>query len=265
MATTENGIDLDVIRKINKTVINPDGTIKSFKEQLLEYEYGYYNATLPFIVLPTSAPLMQAGAKDYPITMAPGILRKLMHKHGVYPRDIAELPKLIQDSNVLMLDSYTYPHGGLCMYLEERGSNDVPLFAAFHLDRMAGRVSVNEFLSIYERSNIEFTIIKTWEKGLNLYPNEKTKSWIQSLGLQLPGEVSSLLDGNYRSISKDKRVSLQDIISKPQVKGNTQEAAYSLRSASESARASSEALSGQGDRDSWLSRSDSTRSEDRRH
>lgn len=238
-----DGLDLEAIRRINNTVVNDDGTVKSFKEQLLEYEYGYYNATLPFIVLPNSAPLLQAGAKDYPITMSPGILTKLMHKHGIYPRDIAELPRLIQDSNVLMLDSYTYPRGGLCMYLEERGSNGVPLFAAFHLDRVASRVSVNEFLSVYERANIEFTIKRTWEKGLRLYPNEKTKSWIQSLGLQLPGEVSSLLDGNYRSVSKDGRVPAQDIIPDKQADGNPPDTGYSLRSASDGARAASDALS----------------------
>lgn len=118
MSYRDDGLDLDAIRRINNTVVNDDGTVKSFKEQLLEYEYGYYNS----------------------------------------------------------------------------------------------RVSVNEFLSVYELANIEFTIRKTWEKGLNLYPNEKTKSWIQSLGLQLPGEVSSLLDGSYRTVSKDRRVPVQDII-----------------------------------------------------
>lgn len=242
MSYRDDGLDLEAIRRINNTVVNDDGTVKSFKEQLLEYEYGYYNATLPFIVLPNSAPLLQAGAKDYPITMSPGILTKLMHKHGIYPRDVAELPRLIQDSNVLMLDSYTYPRGGLCMYLEERGSNDIPLFAAFHLDRKASRVSVNEFLSVYERANIEFTIKKTWEKGLNLYPNGKTKSWIQSLGLRLPGEVSSLLDGNYRSVSKDRLIPAQDIIPDAQADGNTHDAGYSLRTVSDGARAASDAL-----------------------
>ena len=92
MSYRDDGLDLDAIRRINNTVVNDDGTVKSFKEQLLEYEYGYYNS----------------------------------------------------------------------------------------------RVSVNEFLSVYERANIEFTIRKTWEKGLNLYPNEKSKSWIQSLGCNCP-------------------------------------------------------------------------------
>lgn len=81
MSYRDDGLDLDAIRRINNTVVNDDGTVKSFKEQLLEYEYGYYKS----------------------------------------------------------------------------------------------RVSVNEFLSVYERANIEFTIRKTREKGLNLYPNEKTR------------------------------------------------------------------------------------------
>ena len=56
------------------------------------------------------------------------------------------------------------------------------------------------------RVNIEDTI-KTWETGLTLYPNEKTESWIQSFGLQLPDEVSSFLKANYRSVLKDLYVS----------------------------------------------------------
>ena len=50
MSIRDDGFDLDAIRRINNTVVNDDGTVKSFKEQLLEYEYGYYNAFLPFIV-----------------------------------------------------------------------------------------------------------------------------------------------------------------------------------------------------------------------
>ena len=220
MPIRNDSFDLEAIRRINPTAVNGDGTVKSFKEQLLEYEYGYYNATLPFIVSPTSDALLQAGAKDYPITMAPGILTKLMHKHGVYPRDIAELPTLIRDSNMLMLDSYTYPRGGLCMYLDERGSNDIPLFAAFHLNKETARVSINEFISIYERANIAFTIRKTWEKGLNLYPNE-----------------------NYRSVSKDRRVPAEPIIADAQVESKVQEEPYSLVSESASARSASAKLS----------------------
>lgn len=60
---------LDAIRRINHTVVNPDGTVKSFKEQLLEYEYGYFNALMPFVVMADSSPLLQAGAQNYPITM----------------------------------------------------------------------------------------------------------------------------------------------------------------------------------------------------
>lgn len=246
MSIKADSFDIEAIRRINKTAVNDDGTVKSFKEQLLEYEYGYYNATLPFIVSPTSAPLMQAGAKDYPITMAPGILTKLMNRHGIYPRDIAELPTLIRDSNVLMLDSYTYRRGGLCMYLDERGSNDIPLFAAFHLNKVAALTSINELLSIYERANIAFTIRRTWEKGLNLYPNEKTAGWIQSLGLRLPGDISTLLNGNYRSVSKDRQVPARPIIANPQVNDKMPEKLYSLTSECRSARSASHALGSHG-------------------
>ncbi|KFI90840.1 hypothetical protein BISA_2212 [Bifidobacterium saguini DSM 23967] len=205
--------NIESIRRINRSAIRSDGTVKTFKEQLLEFEYGYYNATLPFIVLPNSAPLLQAGAGNYPIVMSPGILRKLKDKHSIYLEDIAELPSMIKDNNVLMLDSYTYRNGGLCMYLDKTGANDIPLFAAFHLDKKAGLTSINQFRSIYERDNIEHTILTVWNEGLSLYPNEKTEGWIQSFGLQLPDDISSLLEGEYRSISKNGTIPDNPILS----------------------------------------------------
>ena len=248
MSIRDNGIDLDAIRRINASAVNEDGTVKSFKEQLLEYEYGYYNAFLPFIVCADSHVIEQAGAENYPIIMNASVLAKLKQKHDLVPMEIAELPKLMGEDNVLMLDSYTFPRGGLCMYLDARGVHDEPLFVAFHLDEKSGEVSVNRLASVYERANIEFTITKTWEMGLNLYPNGKTKNWLKSLGLQLPDNLASLLTGDYRSVSKDRRVPVQPIIPEAQVDGKTSEPAYSLRSASDAARASSDALSGHGKR-----------------
>lgn len=200
MSIRDNGIDLDAIRRINASAVNEDGTVKSFKEQLLEYEYGYYNAFLPFIVCADSHVIEQAGAENYPIIMNASVLAKLKQKHDLVPMEIAELPKLMGEDNVLMLDSYTFPRGGLCMYLDARGVHDEPLFVAFHLDEKSGEVSVNRLASVYERANIEFTITKTWEMGLNLYPNGKTKNWLKSLGLQLPDNLASLLTGDYRSL-----------------------------------------------------------------
>lgn len=88
----------------------------------------------------------------------------------------------------------------------------------------SGEVSVNRLASVYERANIEYTIAKTWEMGLNLYPNEKTKDWLKSLGLQLPDNLASLLMENYRSVSKDRRVPVQNIIPDARADGNTHEA-----------------------------------------
>lgn len=249
MPIRDDGIDLDAIRRINPTAVNDDGTVKSFKEQLLEYEYGYYNAFLPFIVTGNSDAIAQSGAANLPIIMNANVLAKLKQKHDILPMEIAELPKMMKDSNVLMLDSYTYPRGGLCMYLDTDESHDAPLFVAFHLDKKSGEVSVNRLVSVYERANIAFTIMKTWEKGLNLYPNKKTGSWLKSLGLQLPDNLASSLTGNYRSVSKDRRVPVEHIIADAQVEGKMPEKAYSLASESASSKRSAEVLARRNDAD----------------
>ena len=176
MSIRDDGFDLDAIRRINNTVVNDDGTVKSFKEQLLEYEYGYYNAFLPFIVYGDSRAIAQSGASNLPIVMNASVLAKLKQKHDLVPMEIAELPKMMLENNVIMMDSYTVHPGGLVMYLDTVGIHDAPLFVAFHLDQKSGEVSVNRLASVYERANIEYTICKTWEMGLNLYPMKKQKT-----------------------------------------------------------------------------------------
>ena len=101
MSIRDNGIDLDAIRRINASAVNEDGTVKSFKEQLLEYEYGYYNAFLPFIVCADSHVIEQAGAENYPIIMNASVLAKLKQKHDLVPMEIAELPKLMGEDSRL--------------------------------------------------------------------------------------------------------------------------------------------------------------------
>lgn len=211
MANAADKSLLDAIRRVNASVINDDGSIKTFKEQLLEFEYGYFNATMPFVVLPDSAPLSQAQVGDHPIIMRPSTLRKLKDKHDMDYADIAELAGMICNDNVLMLDSYTQPHS-LCMYLGATGSHDAPLFAAFNLDKKRNTFDVNELATVYERENVGFTIMKTWDKGLRLFPNEKTEGWLHALGLRLPGDIASLLTRNYRMASKGRRIPAAGII-----------------------------------------------------
>lgn len=242
MSIRDDGFDLDAIRRINNTVVNADGTVKSFKEQLLEYEYGYYNAFLPFIVYGDSRAIAQSGASNLPIVMNASVLAKLKQKHDLVPMEIAELPKMMLENNVIMMDSYTVHPGGLVMYLDTVGIHDAPLFVAFHLDQKSGEVSVNRLASVYERANIEYTICKTWEMGLNLYPNEKTENWLKSLGLQLPDNLASFLTGDYRAVSKDTRIPVDPIISDSRPPDKTPESSYSLRSESVTSRDASKAL-----------------------
>lgn len=211
MARAAGWSPLDAIRHVNASVINDDGSIKTFKEQLLEFEYGYFNATMPFVVLPDSAPLSQAQVGDHPIIMRPSTLKKLKDKHDMDYAAIAELAGAICNDNVLMLESYTQPNS-LCMYLGATGSHDAPLFAAFNLDRKRNTFDVNELATVYERENVGFTIMKTWEKGLRLYPNDKTEGWLHALGLRLPGDIASLLTRNYRMASKGCRIPSGEII-----------------------------------------------------
>lgn len=201
--------NIEAIRKINPCVIKPDGTLKSFKEQLLEYEYGYFDQRKPFVISADSGALTQAGAESVPLVMSTGVLAKIKGKHDLYLPDIGEIESLISEYNVLMLDSYTHEDGGLCMYIDAHKKNPIstePLFAAFHLNKEFGYQQVNELKSLYVRRNIVHTIKTTWRMGHKLYPNKNTAPWLVSNGLQLPADVTKVLTEQYKEVSTSKQV-----------------------------------------------------------
>lgn len=198
-------MDAERIAKISKNAVNEDGSIKHFKEQLTELNNGLLLPSTELVVAPNSAMLLPAithAEAISPMVMSQSIVRKVMsgrQDHNLSLSELADLPKSMTDQSVLMMQSRMRSDSVVVVLAPESRNN---LFVALNIHATANRHSANRILSVYERGNLSSLISHTWDDGLKLYPNEKTRSWSKSIGLQLPKELISFLENDYTYISK---------------------------------------------------------------
>ena len=217
--------NLDVIKAINPNCVNSDGSIKSFKEQLLELEWGLFDTSYHLVLSKDSSALRQAGLNDYPITVIPETIIKMKQKHDLEFSVIADIPSVIQEHNALLMQSYTRDNS-LVMYLDIDNNEGVPLFATFHLEEETQSVNINRLTSMYDRKNIEFTIAKTMQEGLDIYTNENTEKWLKTHGVQFPSDLTTLLNCSRKNdnldilFNKNENLSPSDIFSNAKDRAN---------------------------------------------
>jgi hypothetical protein len=207
--------NLESIRRINKDLIKPDGTVKSFKEQLLEYEYGLYPYNKPLIVL-TSSECININSNNVPLTINQTIIEKIKSKHEIHASDLIDLDRLIQE-NVLILQSKTR-ESGLLAVLNKRDNQDKTIIVAIHMDEQQNEINVHKIRSVYGKNDIQKLIISTYQEGLSIYPNKKTEHWIKSIRLQLPKEIINVLSTNY-SMSQDEKSQEKSVLKVIKAKG----------------------------------------------
>ena len=94
----------DIIRKIYPGLIQDDGRLKPFSEQLLEYEYGVYPTDKPFIISNTTMRLNDAFILPHPITITQSTVNKIKQKHDIDNTFIMRIERMLRN-NVLILES----------------------------------------------------------------------------------------------------------------------------------------------------------------
>lgn len=211
----------ETIRRINNDLIKEDGTIKSFKEQLLEYEYGLYPYNKPLIVL-ASSECLNNNTNNVPITINQTILKKIKDKHELHPSDLIDLDRLIQE-NVLILQSRTRENGILAV-LNKRDSQNKSIIVAIHMDEQQNEMNVHKIRSVYGKDDIEKLIVTTYQEGLNIYSHKKTEQWIKSIRLSLPKEIINVLSTDY-SMSKEEKSQEKSVLNEIKEKGTSSEKA----------------------------------------
>ena len=185
----------DMVRKINPVLVQDNGQLKPFSEQLLEYEYGVYPNYLPFVISNTSMQLNEAAIMPYPIVIKQSTVEHIKNKHEIQNISIMRIERMIKN-NVLMMESRR-SKDSLVIVTDCIDKEDHPIVIIMRKGFSCGDVPVNQITSMYGKRDMEKFLEATFLDGCEFYPNEKTERWLTSQGLQLPPDVTAALSYHY--------------------------------------------------------------------
>ena len=199
------GKNLDLIKRINKTIVHPEGTYDSFEKQLLNLSGGIFDVTKPLIVSGNSRCLgFIDSPKDKLITMRVGTALKIREKHEIGYAFVGQCLDMLKGS-VLAFDSLSQDNSKVIL-LDAFNDEGEPYIAICRTNKLMNGLEVNEITSIYTKENIEKFLVRTFEADKKFYKNKKTERYIRSQRLQLPREMIYALSENYsnRTFSKSQ-------------------------------------------------------------
>lgn len=181
--------------KNNEAMQGVDYSIREKNAATQEKEYeaavdaitaGTWDMSKPVAVGDTPEAWLLAGADPLPITMAPGMVRKVTQTEHDLPVAIVRNVAHEMSDPVFVFQSAMEPDG-ITVFLDSKhkGQN---IMLAVHLNRREGRHEINKIASIYQRNN-PGNLVQWMRDGLLRYINtQKSRVWFQSIGLQLPKE-----------------------------------------------------------------------------
>lgn len=201
---------VDIIRRINKTIVREDNTIDSFEKQLLNLSGGIFDVTKPLIVSPDSSIInyFEPNANK-PITMRANTAIKIREKHEIGYAFVGQCLDMLKES-VLAFESLTKDNS-MVVLLDAYNDEDDPYIAICRTDRQMNMIEVNEITSIYDKQNFEKFIVRTFDKNKRFFKNKKTEHYIKSQRLQLPKEMIYALSDKYYKPSFTKSQVENDI------------------------------------------------------
>lgn len=185
----------EIVRKINPGLVQENGRMKPFAEQLLEYEYGVYPKNAPFVISNTTMRLNDAIILPHPITITQSAINKIKKKHDISNAFIMRIESMLRN-NVLMMESRSHKES-LVVITDCIDKEDNPIVLVLRRDSPVGYKMTNQITSMYGKKNMEYFLEATFREGCEFYPNEKTEHWLSSQRLQLPPDVASALSYHY--------------------------------------------------------------------
>ena len=185
----------NIVRKINPSLVQDDGRLKSFAEQLLEYEYGVYPKDKPFVISNITMRLNDAQVMPYPIVISQSTVEHIKKKHDIRNTSIMKIERMLQN-NVLVLESRKH-RDSLVVVTDCIDEEDRPIVIIMRKGFMTADMMTNKISSMYSKRSIEDFLDASFRDGCQFYPNEKTEHWLTSQRLQLPPDVVTALSYHY--------------------------------------------------------------------
>ena len=207
---------IEELRRINSDIVHEDGSIDSFDRQLIDLSSGLYNVTNPMVVSPESKSIAFAGGvdKSKPIVINVSTVIKLREKHQLGYAFVSRINEML-DKSYLAFDSLVQDTSRIFLLDESSELQTYPLIAVCRYDKNIKMIEVNEITSIYEKTDFDKFLLKTYENNKNFYCNEKTKASIKShAGFQLPREIIDALSVINYSGSFNKSQIIKEVASR---------------------------------------------------
>ncbi len=207
---------IEELRRINSDIVHEDGSIDSFDRQLIDLSSGVYNVTNPMVVSPESKSIAYAGGvdKSKPIVINVSTVIKLREKHQLGYAFVSRINEML-DKSYLAFDSLVQDTSRIFLLDESSELQAYPLIAVCRYDKNIKMIEVNEITSIYEKTDFDKFILKTYENNKNFYCNEKTKASIKShADFQLPREIIDALSVIDYSGSFNKSQIIKEVASR---------------------------------------------------
>ena len=206
----EKKMDISQIKKINPKIIDRNGNLMSFKEQLFDIIAGTYDTTYPLVISPESKSLSYIDGvnEKYPIVFRPGKVFKLVNDHQLEYSFLGNLQEELNNS-VLAFDSRAEANTKVLL-LDRRDHEGNLIIAAIQTNATVGYVSVNRVASVYGKKDTERFLTLTYNEDYQFYKNKKTEQFIVSNKLQLPTSlITALSDSNYKQMFRKSQVEKQ--------------------------------------------------------
>ncbi len=203
--------EIDIVRRINKTIVHDDGTIDNFERQLLFLNAGGFDVTMPLVVSPNSISVDYFdNSVSKPIIMRVSTAWKIHDKHAIGYAFVGQCLDMLRNS-VLAFDSLTQSTSRVVV-LDAFNEVGNPYIAICRRDKCISGVEVNEITSIYDKEGFEDFLIRTFQADKRFFKNKKTEQYIKSQRFQLPREMIYALSDVYYKPSFNKSQVENDIL-----------------------------------------------------
>ena len=198
---------MNIINKINKTIVHDDGSVDGFDKQIVKLLTGVYDTTYPMVISSDSSCLSYIDSvnKKAPLLINVSTILKVKAKHNVGYEFVSDCENLLEQS-VLAFESLTQP-GSVVVVLDEFDLyTGNPLIAVCRCNKDMGlsSICINEITSIYAKKHFLNFLMRSYEKGKTFYKNKKTERYFTPFKLQLPEDIRYALSDKYSNITFDK-------------------------------------------------------------
>lgn len=172
--------NLDIIHKINKNLIQEDGSIDNFQTQIIDLLSGNFDVTKPMIIDDNSKCMdyVLKIDKSYPMVMMVSTFIKLQNKHQLTLRMIQRVEEIIKESS-LCFESLTEDESVVFLTEELHSLSGDPFIVTCRFEKKAGVVSVNEITSMYDKGVLR-TLYLQPSIAKRLFIKEKNRAYFYS-------------------------------------------------------------------------------------